>query len=208
MNIVIRTDATNYGSTVPMVRTFTVFAGTYAQCAAYIRKAAYTMRQKCENEGSLISACSPRSNRSALREVVHYGGSLKNKIQTRWDVATSHMVAKEEELDGFSINNVHKYVYVIDGESHLKLEIFSSKKRFARLPSAKKHCPATPGSLTLIEGQPFFQNFPKAKIFEKVSKTLKKAICPSTCALRVWRSIFSRQNLTNCHSEFAVFTAS
>ena len=151
MHIVIRTDATNYGNTIPMVRTFTVFSGTYAQCAAYIRNAAYTMRQKCENEGSLISACSPRSNRSALREVVHYGGSLKNKIQTRWDVATSHMVCKEEELDGFSINNVHEYVYIIDGESHLKLEIFSSKKDAEKFLRKNKNFQIVEADLTLLD---------------------------------------------------------
>ena len=151
MHIVIRTDATNYGSTVPMVRTFTVFAGTYAQCAAYIKKAAYTMRQKCENEGSLISAGSPKGNHHSLREVVYYGNGLKNKIQTRWDVATSHMVAKEEELDGFSINNVHEYVYVIDGESHLKLEIFSSKKDADKFIRKNKNFHIVEADLTLLD---------------------------------------------------------
>ena len=151
MHIVIRTDATNYGSTVPMVRTFTVFAGTYAQCASYIKKAAYTMRQKCENEDSLISACSPNGNHHSLREVVYYGNGLKNKIQTRWDVATSHMVCKEEELDGFSINNVHEYVYIIDGESHLKLEIFSSKKDAEKFLRKNKNFQIVEADLTLLD---------------------------------------------------------
>ena len=150
MHIVIRTDATNYGSTVPIVRTFTVFSGTYAQCASYIKKAAYTMRQKCENEGSLISAGSPNGNHKALREVVHYGN--QNKIQTRWDVATSHMVSKEE-LDGFSFstNNVHEYVYVIDGESHRKLEIFSSKKDAEKFLRKNKNFHMVEADLTLLD---------------------------------------------------------
>ena len=121
MTIVIRTDANNYGGCIPSVRTFTVFAGTYAQCVAYIKEAAYKMRQKCRNDGSIISACSPRGDNKSMREVVHYG-HRRNKITTRWDTATSHFVCVEDMVD------VNNYIYCVD-KTHRKLEIFSNEDK-------------------------------------------------------------------------------
>ena len=122
MNIVIRIDAINYGSTVPKTQVNCVFKGTYAQCVAYVKRSAYNMRK----HGTIFSAECPEDTPS-YRSVSYYSEFSRCKILTEWRVISNSM-AIELELEGFILDLDIIYTYLLD-RTHRKLEIFSSKDK-------------------------------------------------------------------------------